>query len=94
VKVRVKAEIAGSSVDEVLDGSSAGDILAQAKNKVAAKLGWKGLFLNAMSPMTFAQMIVRKYNEQYHAHYDIPNSPEEFVTLGVQLGYLSILPDS
>ncbi len=94
MRVRVTLpEIAGRRVDETLTGMSAEDILAQAKDRVAKELGWKGLFLRAWSPLAFGQEAVRRYNHAYRTQYTIPQSADEFLRLGQDLGYITILPD-
>jgi hypothetical protein len=95
MKVRVTIpEIAGRRVDETVTGIDASDVLAQAKARVAKELGWKGLFLNAMSPLMFAQEAVKRYNAAYKTTYAIPSSADEFLQLGQDMGYITILPDS
>ncbi|MCW3059701.1 MAG: hypothetical protein ABIY70_19630 [Capsulimonas sp.] len=93
MKVRVKTEIAGRSIDETLAGANADDILAQVKSRVAKELGWKGLFLNAMTPLGFAQEAVKRYNTANQSSYAPPQSASEFVQLGSQLGFVEILPE-
>lgn len=93
MKVRVTMDVAGRHIDEVLSGTSADDILGQAKARVARELGWKGLFLNAMPTLTFAQEAVRRYNAAYKTQHPIPQSADEFFALGQELDYLSVLPD-
>jgi hypothetical protein len=92
--VRVTMDVAGRHIDETLTGTDADDILSQAKARVAKELGWKGLFLSAMSPLTFAQEAVRRYNSSYSTNYAIPQTSDEFLTLGQDLGYVAILPSS
>ncbi len=95
MKVRVTIpDVAGRSVDETLIGTDAEDILAQAKARVAKELGWKGMFLNMMSPLTFAQEAVRRYNAAFKAQYDIPQTADEFFKLGQDMGYITLLPDT
>lgn len=93
MKVRVKLSIAGKDIDEIVTGRDAEDVLAQAQARVARELGWKGLFVKAMSPLGFGQEAVRRYNAAHNSAYDIPQSADEFVQLGQDLGYLSLLPD-
>ena len=93
MKVRVRFEVAGKQVDEIAEGASAADLIAQAKARVAKDLGWKGMFLNAMSPLAFAQLAVKMYNEHHKASYPIPQTPEEFVEFGKQTGNLTVLED-
>lgn len=92
MKVRVTLEIAGRQVDETLTGADADDVLAQAKDHVAKELGWKGLFLRALTPLGFAQEAVKRYNSAFHANHPLPQSADEFLALGQTLGYVTILP--
>jgi hypothetical protein len=91
MKVRVRFEIADRSIDETVEACGAEELLAIAKARVARELGWKGLFLNAMTPLSFAQMAVQRYNDHYKAHYPIPKSAEEFVEFGEATGNLTVL---
>ena len=93
MKVRVTMEVAGRRVDEVLTGPDADDVLAQAKARVAKELGWKGLFLSAMTPLGFGQKAVELYNASHQTKYGLPQSADEFLRLGQDLGYIAILPD-
>jgi hypothetical protein len=94
MKVRVTMNIAGQQIDETLTGADAEDVLAQAKARVAKELGWKGLFLNAMTPLSFAQKAVGLYNSANHTTYALPQTAEEFLRLGQDLDYIQILPEN
>lgn len=85
--------VAGRSIDEALTGPNADDILAQAKARVAKELGWKGLFLSAMTPLAFAQKAVELYNTAHQTKYAPPQSADEFLRLGQDLGYITPLPE-
>jgi hypothetical protein len=89
--VRVTMDVAGRQIDETLTGKDADDVLAQAKARVAKELGLKGLFLHAISPLTFAQEAVRRYNGAYGTQYALPQSSDEFLRLGQDLGYVTII---
>lgn len=93
MKVRVTMDVADRHIDETLSGTDASDILSQAKSRVAREMGWKGLFLNAMPTLTFAQEAVRRYNNTYKTQYELPQSADEFLTLGQDLNYLTVLPE-
>lgn len=86
-------QVAGRQIDETLTGANADDVLAQAKAKVTKELGWKGLFLNAMTPLGFAQKAVELYNSSQKTTYTVPKSADEFFALGQDLGYITILPE-
>ena len=93
MKVRVQLEVMGRKIDETVTGRDADDVLGQAKAKVAKELGWKGLFLNAMPNLTFAQEAVRRYNTAFKTEYDLPQSADEFLKMGQDLGYMTVLPN-
>ena len=93
MKVRVTMSVAGRQVDETLSGPNADDILAQAKARVTRELGWKGLFLNALTPLAFAQMAVTLYNNAHKTTYAEPKSADEFFTLGKDLDYITVLAE-
>lgn len=85
--------VAGRAIDETLTGPDADNVLAQAKTQVAKELGWKGLFLNAYSPLGFAQKAVEMYNSAHETTYAAPQSADEFFRLGQDLGYITVLPE-
>ncbi len=85
--------VAGRQIDETLTGTNADDVLAKAKAHVAKELGWKGLFLNALTPLAFAQKAVELYNGAHQTRYASPRSADEFLRLGQDLGYITLLPD-
>lgn len=87
-------DIAGRHIDETVNGTNAEDVLTQAKARAASELGWKGLFLKAMPTLTFAQEAVRRYNSAFGTEYAIPQTADEFLQLGQDLGYLTVLPDT
>lgn len=93
MKVRVRFEIGGRQIDEIAEGAHAEDLLAQSKSRVAAELGWKGIFLNAISPLAFAQMAVERYNDLHKTNHPIPRSAEEFLEFGKATGNLTVLEE-
>ena len=93
MNVRVTMNVAGRQIDQILSGADADEILASAKAHVAKELGWKGLFLNAMTPLVFAQKAVELYNGAHQTNFPPPKDADEFLNLGQQLGYLILQPD-
>lgn len=91
MKVRVTMSVAGRQIDEILTGTTADDVLSQAKAHVAKELGWKGLFLSAMTPLAFAQKAVELYNGAHQTQYTSPTTADEFLHLGQDLGYITLL---
>lgn len=93
MKVRVQLNLEGRAIDEQVSGNTADDLLVNVKEKVQKALGWKGLVVAAMTPIAFARTAVQLFNERNNTNYGLPNSAEEFVKLGVDLGYVTVLPD-
>jgi nucleotide-binding universal stress UspA family protein len=91
MKLRVHFDISDRHIDETVEGPSADEILAEAKSRVAKELGWKGMFLHAMSTLQFAQLAVRLYNEHNAAGYPTPESAEEFIAFGRATGNVDVL---
>lgn len=92
MKIHVKMEVAGRRIDEIVDGTDAEDILCQIKDRVTRELGWKGTFLHLMTPIAFAQMAVQRYNAAHKATLPVPATADNFLALGQQMGYVSLLP--
>ena len=92
MKVRVTMDVMGRQIDETLVGQDADDIVSQSKARVAQELGWMGVFLRPLSPLAFAQEAVRRYNSAHATSYALPQSADEFLKLGQDLGYLTVLP--
>jgi len=93
MNVRVTMNVAGRQIDQILSGANADEILASAKAHVAKELGWKGLFLSAMTPLAFAQKAVELYNGAHQSNFPPPKDADEFLRLGQQLGYLTLQPE-
>lgn len=92
MKMHVKMEVAGRAIDEVVEGADAEDLLGKIKARVQRELGWKGLFLNALTPLAFAQMAVQRYNSSRKADLPVPATADDFIKLGQQMGYVTLLP--
>ena len=84
-------ELAGRTIDETLDGGSADDVLVTVKERVERELGWKGVFLKMLSPIGFAQEAVRRLNASAGTNYALPQSADEFLKLGIDLGFVTVL---
>lgn len=92
MKLHVNMDVAGRHIDEIVEGQDADDVLGRIKARVQRELGWKGLFLNALTPLAFAQMAVQRYNSSRKADLPVPATADEFIKLGQQMGYVSLLP--
>jgi hypothetical protein len=93
MKLRVHFEISDRNIDETVTGETAEEILAEAKNRVARELGWKGVFLHALTTLQFAQLAVKMYNDHHGTDYHSPQSADDFVEFGRRTGNVDVLKD-
>ncbi len=93
MKVRVKLSIEGNNIDEVIDAPSAEALLVIARDRVAKSLGWKGMIVKAMAPVTFAQEAVKLYNKEYGKSEPLPQSATDFVEFGKRTGNLTVIDE-
>lgn len=93
MRVRVRLTVDGREIDETLEGSSSEALLIEVKSKVQRSMGWKGLAVAGMTPIAFARTAVKIYNERNNSGYSLPDSAEEFIKLGVDLGFVLVLAD-
>ncbi len=92
MRLHIKMEVAGREIDEPVEGTDAEDILGQIKARVTRELGWKGMFLHALTPLAFAQMAVQRYNAAHKTEIAVPTTADDFIALGQQMGYVTVLP--
>jgi hypothetical protein len=93
MKVHVKLSIEGNTIDEVIEAPSADALLLMARDRVAKALGWKGMFLKALTPVQFAQEAVKRYNAAYGKSEPLPQSADDFVAFGKSTGNLTVLEE-
>jgi hypothetical protein len=91
MRVRVEFQLGERVIREEVEGSDATAILAFAKQSVMRQLGWKGIFLAPFTPLTFAQDVVRRYNDHFNTNYAQPQTAEQFIQFGEETGSLTIL---
>ncbi len=94
MKVRVQTETPQSPIDEVFTEPTADAVVSAMQKAVASRLGFAmRLFVNAMSPLTFAQEVVKRYNQETKKSIQLPNSCEEFLKMGEQEGIVTVLDE-
>jgi hypothetical protein len=93
MKLRVHFDISDRHIDETVSGGSAEEIMSEAKDRVARELGWKGMFLRAMSTLQFAQLAVRMYNEHNGVNLPLPETAADFISFGRQTGNVDVLEE-
>jgi hypothetical protein len=91
VKVRITVDVDGRHIDQMLEAATPDQLLAEAKRQVERELGWKGLMIKALTPLQFAQLVARLYNEGEEMPYPAPQTSEEFIEFGQATGHLEVL---
>ena len=92
MKVRITYQTREITVDERFIGETADVVVASMQAAVSVRLGFAlRLFVNAMSPLQFAQEAVRRYNEASERSLPIPDSCDDFIRLGESEGIVAIL---
>jgi len=91
MKVRIKLEIDERKIDEIFEASSVEDLIKAAQSRVAKELGWKGLFVRALTPLQFAQEAVKQYNVAHTTNVPLPSSLEDFIEFGKGTGHLIVV---
>jgi hypothetical protein len=91
MKVRVEFQLGERTIRDEVEGKDATEILSLAKSRVMKQLGWKGVFLAPLTPLTFAQEAVRRYNDHFKTNYPAPQSADQFIHFGEQTGSLTVL---
>ncbi len=90
--VRVTYSAAGMEVDEVFSGATAEDVVSAMKRRVASEAGFAvRLMVGSMSPLGFAQEVVRRYNREKGRSLTIPSSCGEFLAIGDSEGILKFV---
>ena len=92
MKVNVKASIGNNHIDQDFEGKTADEVVSAMQKAAAAKAGFAiRLFINSMSPLSFAQEVVKRYNQETRKSMPIPSSCDEFIEQGQTEGIVTIL---
>ena len=92
MRVRVTYSAPGMEVDEVFSGATAEDVVSTMKRRVASEAGFAArLLIGSMSPLGFAQEVVRRYSREKGRSLPIPSSCEEFLTTGESEGIVTFV---
>jgi hypothetical protein len=92
MKVRVVYQTPDIAVDDIFSGRDADAVVTAMKQAVAGRAGFAlRLIINMMSPLAFAQEVVRRYNEATKRDVPWPKSCAEFLQLGEAEGIVKIL---
>jgi hypothetical protein len=92
MKVRVNVQTPQMTLDEVFSGADAEAVVRAMQKSAAGRLSFLlRAFVNAMSPLQFAQEVVRRYNEAMKKDIPAPTSCQEFLERGQTEGIAQIL---
>lgn len=92
MKVRVVYQTPQVRVDEIFTGKDAETVVGAMQKAVAAKLNFAmRLLVNSMSPLGFAQEVVKRYNEETKKSLPLPQSCLHFLQQGEQEGIVIFL---
>ena len=92
MKVRVAHRTPQMNIDEVFAGPTSEAVVLAMQKAVASKVNFAlRLFVNAMSPLQFAQEVVKRYNEASGKNVPPPRSCDEFIQLGEAEGIATVL---
>lgn len=91
MKVRVTQETKQFSIDEVFTGATPEAVITAMQKTVASKLNFAlRLVVNTMSPLQFAQEVVKRYNDATGKQIPTPRTCSEFIQLGVNEGIATV----
>jgi len=92
MKVRVTYRTPDMAIDETFVGGDAETVVTAMKQKAASQMKFAlRLVVNAMSPLAFAQEVVKRYNEATKKSVPRPQSCEEFLKQGEAEGIVTFL---
>lgn len=91
MKVHIDLELEGRTYSDTLVAPDARTLLETAKERVASEMGILGFVVRAMSPITFAQQVVKLYNQKYGKSQPLPRTADDFLDFGRRTGYLTVL---
>ncbi len=91
MKVRIDIREKGFSLSDIFEGATAEEIVSKVKARIARDLPFAlRLAVGAMSPLAFAQEVVKRYNDARKATVPAPQSCQEFLQTAVSLGLATI----
>jgi len=92
VKVQVHINESGLVVNEVFTGTNADDIVGAMKARVAKEVNFAlRIVINGMSNLSFAQEVVKRYNENKRKNLPLPTNCAEFLSSAQAEGFAKIL---
>ena len=92
MKVRVTYTSNQMAIDETFTASSPEEVVRAMQRAVASKVNFAvRILVNSLSPLQFAQEVVRRYNDATGKAVASPRSCAEFLELGQAEGLAEIL---
>lgn len=92
MKVRIQYKTPDLAVDETFSGRDAEAVVAAMKQKVASELNFAlRMVVSAMTPLAFAQEVVKRYNDALKKALPRPQSCAEFLRQGEAEGIVTVV---
>lgn len=92
VKIHVHFQAGEIKVDEVVEGATAETVVAQMQQRVAQEANFLvATFVRRMTPLQFAQEATRRYNAALKDNAPIPATCDDFVRMGVEKNFATLL---
>jgi hypothetical protein len=92
MKIHVTTQEEGMKIDSDFEGATADEVVGAMKSKVAKEITLAlRPFVNAMSPLAFAQEVTRRYNAKNKTSEPLPKSCAEFIEKGQQMGTITVV---
>ena len=93
MKIRVSINQQGMEVNEVFSGNNADEVVGAIKARVAKELNFAlRIIVKGMSNLSFAQEVVKRYNESNNKNIPIPASCDEFLSTAQHEGLATLEP--
>jgi hypothetical protein len=92
VKLHVHFQTGELRVNEVVEGENAEQVVAAMQERAAKQAGFLiGAVIRRMTPLQFAQEATRRYNAAMKDNAPLPQTCDEFVRLGVEKNFASLV---
>ena len=92
MKVRVRLQAKGQTLEGLFSGNNAEQVVAAIQRETAKRAGLLvRVAISALSPLAFAREAVRLHNEHAGSAHPLPNSCAEFLQAAVGAGLAEVV---
>jgi hypothetical protein len=94
LKLHVHFQVGEIRVDEVVEGTSPEDVVAQMQSQSAQQAGFLiGALIRRMTPIQFAQEVTRRYNAATNDNAPVPTSCGQFLQMMRDKNFATLLEE-